>query len=60
MVGTKSRIYVSYPNLTTDVQVGERIFLDDGKMEVMVKQIVNEKEVLVSVTLGEFYCRRKV
>ena len=32
MVGTKSRIYVSYPNLTTDVQVGERIFLDDGKM----------------------------
>src|SRR6187402_173596 len=29
-MGTKARIYVSYPNLTTDVKPGERIFLDDG------------------------------
>ena len=51
-VGTKSKIYVSYPNLTKDVKVNERIFLDDGKMEVMVKKILSEKEVLVSITLG--------
>jgi pyruvate kinase len=51
-VGTKEKVYVSYPNLTTDVKVGERIFLDDGKMEVKVKSILNDKEVLVSITIG--------
>ena len=51
-IGTKEKVYVSYPNLTEDVKVGERIFLDDGKMEVMVKKILNDKEVLVSITLG--------
>ena len=52
MVGTKSKIYVSYPKLSSDVQPGERIFIDDGKMEVQVQKILNEKEVLVRVTLG--------
>ncbi len=52
MTGTKSKVYVSYPNLTTDAKVGERIFLDDGKMEVKVKSILNEKEILVSITIG--------
>lgn len=51
-VGTKDKVYVSYPNLTTDVKVGERIFLDDGKMEVKVKSILNNKEVLVNITIG--------
>lgn len=51
-VGTRSKVYVSYPNLTTDVKIGERIFLDDGKMEVKVRSILNEKEVLVNVTIG--------
>ncbi len=52
MVGTSEKIYVSYPNLAKDVKVDERIFLDDGKMEVKVKQILNDKEVKISVTLG--------
>jgi pyruvate kinase len=52
MTGNAERIYVSYPNLSQDVQVGERIFLDDGKMEVKVKEILSDKEVRVSVTLG--------
>jgi pyruvate kinase len=52
MTGTKSKVYVSYPNLTKDVKVGERIFLDDGKMEVNVKSILNEKEILVNITIG--------
>ena len=52
MVGTNEKIYVSYPHLTTDVKPGERIFLDDGKMELKVVEILNEKEVRMSVTLG--------
>jgi len=59
MLGTSDKIYVSYPNLSTDVKVGERIFLDDGKMELKVKQILNPKEVLVSVTLGGILLPRK-
>lgn len=51
-MGTKSKIYVSYPQLTNDVKIGERIFLDDGKMEVVVKQILNDKEILVNITIG--------
>jgi pyruvate kinase len=52
VIGTKQKIFVSYPNLTKDIQVDERIFLDDGKMELKVKKILNEKDLLVSVTLG--------
>lgn len=59
IVGTKDKIYVSYPHLTADVQPGERIFIDDGKMEVQVVRILNEKEVLVSVTLGGILLPKK-
>ncbi len=52
MVGTLEKIYVSYPNLAKDVKPGERIFLDDGKMEVKVEEILNDTEVRISVTLG--------
>ncbi|MEI9934295.1 MAG: pyruvate kinase [Ferruginibacter sp.] len=48
----KKKIYVSYANLALDVKMGERIFLDDGKMEVAVKEILNEKEIMIRVTLG--------
>ncbi|MBP6025009.1 pyruvate kinase [Ferruginibacter sp.] len=52
IVGTKSKIYVSYQNLATDVKPGERIFFDDGKMEVELKEVLNDKEVLIRVSLG--------
>lgn len=52
MVGNAEKIYVSYPSLAADVKEGERIFLDDGKMEVQVREILNEKEIKIRVTLG--------
>jgi len=52
MVGTKDKIYVSYPNLCKDVQPGERIFLDDGKMELKVKEKVSDTQLRVTVMLG--------
>jgi pyruvate kinase len=52
VVGTKEKVYVSYPNLAKDVKHGERIFLDDGKMEVAVKEILDDKSLLVKVSLG--------
>ncbi|MBC7937363.1 MAG: pyruvate kinase [Rhizobacter sp.] len=59
MVGNKDKVYVSYPNLTTDVQPGERIFLDDGKMELLVVEIMNDHEVKMSVTLGGLLLPKK-
>lgn len=52
VVGNREKIYVSYPNLHADVQVGEKILIDDGKLEVVVREITAEKEVKVEVTLG--------
>lgn len=59
LIGTQSKIFVSYQNLTKDVKVGERIFLDDGKMEVLVKSILNEKEILVNITIGGLLLPKK-
>src|SRR5215469_2354232 len=39
VVGTKEKIYVSYPNLHHDVQVGNKILIDDGKLEVVVVNV---------------------
>lgn len=59
VIGTAEKVYVSYPHLVKDVQIGERIFLDDGKMEVAVKKILNDTDVLVSVTLGGILLPKK-
>src|SRR6476661_3230492 len=40
LVGNKDRIYVSYPNLHKDVRVGNKIMIDDGKIEVKVANIL--------------------
>src|SRR5690349_4575048 len=52
VIGTKERIYVSYPDLHEDVAVGNTILINDGKLEVKVKKILKNKDVQVVVTLG--------
>ncbi|HXL55857.1 MAG TPA: pyruvate kinase [Chitinophagaceae bacterium] len=52
VVGTKEKIYVSYPNLHEDVKVGDKILIDDGKLEVVVIEITPEDNVKVAVTHG--------
>jgi pyruvate kinase len=52
VVGTKEKIYVSYPNLNQDVEVGNKILIDDGKLEVVVSEITLEGDVKVVVTYG--------
>lgn len=59
IVGTKEKIYVSYKNLATDLQLGERVFVDDGKMELKVLEILNDKEVKVEVLLGGLLLPKK-
>lgn len=51
-LGTIDKIFVSYPNLYTDVKVGNHIMIDDGKIEVKVIGITEANEVQVKVTIG--------
>ncbi|HRO43521.1 MAG TPA: pyruvate kinase [Flavipsychrobacter sp.] len=48
-VGSKNGVYISYPNFYKDVRIGEKILLDDGKIEVLVTEITAEKCVRVKV-----------
>lgn len=52
VVGNKEKIYVSYPNLHEDVEVGNKILIDDGKLEVVVTEITRGGDVKVRVTYG--------
>jgi pyruvate kinase len=52
VIGTKEKIYVSYPNLHHDVQVGNKILIDDGKLEVVVVNVAPDGDVKVAVTYG--------
>jgi pyruvate kinase len=52
VVGTKEKIYVSYPNLHHDVQVGNKILIDDGKLEVVVVNVDPGGDIKVAVTYG--------
>jgi len=59
VVGTKEKIYVSYPNLHEDVEVGNKIMIDDGKLEVVVVDITKSGEVKVRVTYGGLLLPKK-
>ncbi len=50
-VGTREKIYVSYPDLAADVEIGNKILIDDGKIEVVVVEITKDKDVKVEVTM---------
>jgi pyruvate kinase len=59
VVGTKDRIYISYPNLHNDVNIGEKILIDDGKLEVVVSDITPSGDVKVRVTYGGMLLPKK-
>lgn len=59
VVGNLERIYVSYPNLHQDVKIGNKIMIDDGKMEVKVVSIEKNNDVKVQVTMGGIISSKK-
>jgi pyruvate kinase len=58
-IGTKEKIYVSYPNLHSDVKPGNLIMIDDGKLEVRVTEITAENHVKVVVVMGGVLSSKK-
>ncbi len=58
-VGTLENIYISYPAFHKDVRVDEKILLDDGKIEVIVKEIGDDNRVKVEVASGGILSSKK-
>lgn len=50
--GTKTRVYMNYDNFPKDVNAGERVLLDDGKLIFEVLETNNLDEVKVMVIQG--------
>lgn len=48
-LGTKEKVYISYPNFHEDVKVGELILIDDGKIETTVIEITADHLVKAQV-----------
>ncbi|MGH1434985.1 MAG: pyruvate kinase [Lewinella sp.] len=49
-IGNRERIYMSYPQFSTDVEVGERVLVDDGKLVFEVIE-TNKKDTVRLKTL---------
>ncbi len=58
-VGTLENIYISYPGFYKDVRIGEKILIDDGKIEVLVIEITSDNKVKVKVTSPGVLSSRK-
>ncbi|GGH69441.1 pyruvate kinase [Phaeocystidibacter marisrubri] len=50
--GTAKKVFMTYERFPQDVQVGERILLDDGKLLLTVKKTNGEDEVEAEVVQG--------
>ncbi|MBS1773646.1 MAG: pyruvate kinase [Bacteroidetes bacterium] len=60
-IGNKDGIYISYPAFHNDVKAGEKILLDDGKIEVVVTEITDDHRVKVTaLTDGSLLPRKGV
>src|SRR5690554_1297517 len=57
--GTKDSIYISYPNFHLDCKVGEKILLDDGKIDAEIVEITPEPLVKVKILVGGVLLPRK-
>src|SRR5665213_949379 len=58
-IGTKEQIYVSYTDLYKDVVPGNLIMIDDGKLEVVVTNILPNNNVEVTVVIGGILSSKK-
>jgi pyruvate kinase len=58
-IGNMEKIFVSYPNLHSDVMPGNLIMIDDGKLEVRVTEITPSNDVKVVVVMGGILSSKK-
>lgn len=58
VLGNKERIGVTYPNLHKDVEIGDRILIDDGKIELNIERI-EKKNIHCNIINGGAVSSRK-
>lgn len=58
-IGDESRIYLSYSQFPKDVEAGETILLDDGKIQLRVLETNREDTVICEVVHGGILTSRK-
>lgn len=59
MVGTPERIFVKFEHLPKDVKTGERILLDDGKLQLVVLETNGMDEIKCLVNYGGMLSSKK-
>ena len=59
VIGTKELISVTYEQLTKDLKIGESILIDDGKLELKVAEILNDKEIKCTIIAGGVLSSKK-
>src|SRR5699024_8742177 len=52
VLGTKEKFSVSYEDLINDVEVGMQILLDDGLIELQVKELDMDNQEIVTTALN--------
>lgn len=57
-LGTPEKLYIRYPQFYKDVETDEKILIDDGKLELVITDIIGEK-VIAKVTHGGILSSRK-
>ena len=50
--GTKERVYMSYPSFAKDVEIGEKVLVDDGKLVFEVVETDGKKSVKLKTVFG--------
>ena len=58
-IGTKKCIYMSYPQFAKDVNVGEKVLVDDGKIVLQVLKTDGKKTVKLKVIFGGILASNK-
>lgn len=58
-VGTKEKVYLTYQNFPQDVSVGDKVLMDDGKLQVEVVSTNKVDEVVTKVLYGGILSSKK-
>ncbi|MBX7203866.1 MAG: pyruvate kinase [Bacteroidia bacterium] len=59
MIGTAQLLSVDFPHLPVDINEGERILLDDGKIELLVLETDRKKKIKAKVIYGGVLTSKK-
>ena len=58
-IGNAEKIYMNYEQFAQDAKLGEKVLIDDGKVELLVKETNGVDTVKLEVLYGEFLSSRK-